>query len=369
MLMSNAAAAAAYGSAPETRAPTTDYVERVRKSAASLPPLTLLEDGLYVDDDDLHTPTAAASTRGLPPRHRSVRLVHAWTVWPAKNVFCCFGYCMTGPEEDVGPNTCAWLTMITPMVLFFYVWGTELTETLPPLFTGVAAACFGSSIIFLLITSFTDPGILPRNPDPQVLRQPQPPMYRNRTDEYGNVQTDTWCTTCHIYRPPRATHCQDCDNCVRDFDHHCPFTRNCIGARNYGFFICFLSSLSLSLAVLLCGCMLLGTVAENHGTVLGKPLKEPLEGNRRLINFSLVAFSTFMGMMIWGFTAYHLTLVIGGMTTKEHIKGRKHGAKRLTVMDRCCAIQPSELEPYKLVPDPYDRPPPRVVPVVGYEQL
>ena len=243
------------------------------------------------------------------------------------------------------------------------------SETLPPLFTGVAAACFGSSIIFLLITSFTDPGILPRNPDPQVLRQPQPPMYRNRTDEYGNVQTDTWCTTCHIYRPPRATHCQDCDNCVRDFDHHCPFTRNCIGARNYGFFICFLSSLSLSLAVLLCGCMLLGTVAENHGTVLGKPLKEPLEGNRRLINFSLVAFSTFMGMMIWGFTAYHLTLVIGGMTTKEHIKGRKHGAKRLTVMDRCCAIQPSELEPYKLVPDPYDRPPPRVVPVVGYEQL
>jgi len=207
MLMSNAAAAAAYGSAPETRAPTTEYVERARKSAASLPPLTLLEDGLYVEDHDLHTPTAAASTRGLPPRHRPVRLVHAWTVWPAKNVFCCFGSCMTGPEEDVGPNTCAWLTMITPMVLFFYVWGTELTETLPPLFTGVAAACFGSSIIFLLITSFTDPGILPRNPDPQVLKQPQPPMYRNRTDEYGNVQTDTWCTTCHIYRPPRATHC------------------------------------------------------------------------------------------------------------------------------------------------------------------
>ena len=29
---------------------------------------------------------------------------------------------------------------------------------------------------------------------------------------------------------------------VRDFDHHCPFTRNCIGARNYSCFIAFLVS-------------------------------------------------------------------------------------------------------------------------------
>ena len=87
-----------------------------------------------------------------------------------------------------------------------------------------------------------------------------------------------YCFTCKIFRPPRASHCSICDNCVGKweyknvlywkynfffflnrnifkililkfnfadrFDHHCPWVGNCVGRRNYRFFYAFIVSLS-----------------------------------------------------------------------------------------------------------------------------
>ena len=48
------------------------------------------------------------------------------------------------------------------------------------------------------------------------------------------------CVTCNIFRPPGASHCRICDNCVLGFDHHCYYISNCVGKRNHKFFYCFL---------------------------------------------------------------------------------------------------------------------------------
>ena len=206
---------------------------------------------------------------------------------------------MTGPTDDFGPNTCAWLTVLTPMLLFFYVWGDALAEA-STLLLGIVTFCFGSTIFWFLATSFTDPGILARNTDPLAAKQPTPPLLRHRVDEDGVSVTDTWCTTCLIYRPPRASHCPDCDNCVRDFDHHCPFTRNCIGQRNYPLFLAFLMSVSASLGVLLFACLVLSGGLTRPAAVT--TLDDIELAN--LINLLLILFGVCLALLMWGFTGY-----------------------------------------------------------------
>ena len=49
-------------------------------------------------------------------------------------------------------------------------------------------------------------------------------------------------------------------------------------------------------------------------------------------------------------TCSRWVLVVGGLTTKEHIKGRKNGVSPISVAQRCCMVAPSEIDPRRLVP-------------------
>jgi len=51
---------------------------------------------------------------------------------------------------------------------------------------------------------------------------------------------EKFCSTCSLWRPPRATHCSTCGVCVREFDHHCGVIGNCVGEGNHRFFLALL---------------------------------------------------------------------------------------------------------------------------------
>lgn len=91
----------------------------------------------------------------------------------------------------------------------------------------------GASLVCMICCSTIDPGIIP--PQTLALKPKNAVVVRIRN---GEVMCKV-CDTCNILRPPRSTHCQFCDVCVEEFDHHCGVLGMCVGRRTYRFFCGF----------------------------------------------------------------------------------------------------------------------------------
>ncbi|CAP33980.2 Protein CBG15860 [Caenorhabditis briggsae] len=126
--------------------------------------------------------------------------------------------------------------MIATLTLYF-VFDAPFLWNISPAIPIVAAVVSITVISNFLATSFTDPGILPRVENLEIIEaerqengvpstseipaDPNTPRPRFRdviiNGEHVKMK---YCTTCRLYRPPRCSHCAVCDNCVLMFDHH-----------------------------------------------------------------------------------------------------------------------------------------------------
>ena len=101
---------------------------------------------------------------------------------------------------------------------------------------------FGS-FFFLIICIFSDPGVLPKDTNTLTEQDLKSLNFLKKKKYYfirGTKFKVKFCPTCHIFRGPAVSHCKKCNNCVDNFDHHCPWLGNCIGKNNYFYFFIFL---------------------------------------------------------------------------------------------------------------------------------
>lgn len=107
---------------------------------------------------------------------------------------------------------------------------------------------------FMVVTS--DPGSVPQNWRPitdeeAAEAQTMPmsaslPSMSNTTCPQplvggtGQIPGLRYCAKCENIKPPRSHHCRVCQRCILKMDHHCVWVVNCVGARNYKFFLLFL---------------------------------------------------------------------------------------------------------------------------------
>lgn len=140
----------------------------------------------------------------------------------------------------------AWLLIIGPSMLQIFM-VNPLFGSRESLINSFYCITMLTSLTFLFLTTFTDPGILPRA-DPMEQRNKLRNMFIAVNDDIeidhvtivkGKEVVCMKCRTCNIFRPPRSFHCSDCQACIEVHDHHCPWVGTCVAKRNHRYFLLF----------------------------------------------------------------------------------------------------------------------------------
>eukprot|EP01083_Nonionella_stella_P194614 717689_1 len=216
--------------------------------------------------------------------------------WAGNNMFCCNRALVYGPDGGVTFWTI--IVIVVPSVLFLIFVGPDI-HFVVDIFAGILVALS----LFFLVRTARDPGIIPRGDIPSILAGNQ--FLLDKGYKY--------CTTCHLFRPPRAKHCGTCDNCVMEFDHHCPWVGTCVGSRNYRFFLSFV----------LCATILALFTSAICLAVLGSEIRS--EGFSSAVNskpwaLGILVYSAVCLMSVGGLVCYHLYLVATAQTTNENLR-------------------------------------------------
>ncbi|XP_055526865.1 palmitoyltransferase app isoform X2 [Wyeomyia smithii] len=257
----------------------------------------------------------------------SQKVTKKWEIFAGRNKFYCDGYLMTAPNSGVFYFTVVLITGTSG--LFFAVDCPFLAERITPAIPIIGGILFVFTMSSLFRTSFSDPGIIPRASQdeaayiekqievPNSLNSPtyRPPPRTKEVFVKGQTVKLKYCFTCKIFRPPRASHCSLCDNCVDRFDHHCPWVGNCVGKRNYRFFYMFIVSLAF-LAVFIFSC------TTTHIVLLFKDEDQFFDIVKKTPFSVIIAIICFCSVWsVIGLAGFHTYLTTSDQTTNEDIKG------------------------------------------------
>lgn len=185
----------------------------------------------------------------------------------------------------------------------------------------VAEAVISQTLAALLFISFvravlTDPGSVPDTPEwrPEIRNchagsSMVPTAIREVKSRNGAPR---WCKHCLHWKPDRAHHCRVCKSCVLRMDHHCPWIANCVGFRNYKFFL--LLAFYGELNCLFVAVTMLESVTES--------LVMEASPARRFMLVLTVTLSVILGILLAAFLWFHCWLMSKAMSTIEFCETR-----------------------------------------------
>ncbi|CAL9069462.1 probable protein S-acyltransferase 4 isoform X1 [Musa acuminata AAA Group] len=278
-----------------------------------------------------------------PQQSKPLRLYQAWK---GNNRFFCGGRFIFGPDVSslflstfliAGPSITFCCQIIIKILKYEKLDMSEHVVHHPILGLPVLIVTLVitiSDLMFLFMTSSRDPGIVPRNTRPPEVDEgfsvttPSVEWISGRTPHLRIPRTKDvivngfsvkvkYCDTCMLYRPPRASHCSVCNNCVQKFDHHCPWVGQCIGLRNYRFFCLFIStSTFLCIYVFTFSWLNIITERNHYHNSVWKSMKG------EVLSLVLIVYTFIIVWFVGGLTVFHFYLMSTNQTTYENFRYR-----------------------------------------------
>ncbi|KAF8409570.1 hypothetical protein HHK36_005648 [Tetracentron sinense] len=240
----------------------------------------------------------------------------SYQVWPGKNVFFFRGRLICGPDPR-GLLLTAFSIIISSWIFAVYI-GDDISKHSDLIIT----FCVILTVIVLvnlIMVSTIDPGIIPRNNKPSMEEEVGTSHgIRKKMVTVNGVEVKMkYCQICRIFRPPRSCHCAICDNCVEKFDHHCPWVGQCIGLRNYRFYLMFVSSaLIFFLYIFAFSCRRINQRMSQTGTGLFGVVRNCPE------TLALASFSFAAIWFLGGLASFHVYLITLNQTAYENFRQR-----------------------------------------------
>ncbi|XP_076818950.1 uncharacterized protein LOC143464826 isoform X2 [Clavelina lepadiformis] len=334
-----------------------------KKSAMTASPASVSERA--AQNGAATTSTRVSTTSSTSPIHQSVRRIRKWEVFPGRNKFHCDGRIIMARQTGILYFTIS-LIVVTVALFFAFECRLTLVTDIPygffiPIVCGLL---FFFNMACLLRTAWSDPGIIPRATAEEATYIEKCLQDRSKTEGGSAYRPPPrtldieingaplklkYCFTCKIFRPPRASHCSLCDNCVENFDHHCPWVGNCVGRRNYRYFYLFVTSLTFL-------CLFIFAFSITHMVLLSKKeaggFVDALKISPGSVLEIVVCF--FSVWSVVGLSGFHSYLIAQSLTTNEDIKGtwsKKHHKDGKNPFDHgnllnnCCYLLCAPLPP------------------------
>lgn len=256
-----------------------------------------------------------------------------YQVWKGNNKFLCGGRIVFG--DDAGSLILTSILIGAPAITFCVRMIVKTRGHSPffiyPVLTGAILLTL-LDFVFLFLTSGRDPGIIPRNSEPPefdegsnfntpsmewVAAKASSTMKIPRVKDVmvnGHSVKVKFCDTCLLYRPPRASHCSVCNNCVMKFDHHCPWVGQCIGLRNYANFMMFIST-STVLCTYVFVFSWINILLERRRSIWRVMSHD-------VLSLVLIIYCFVIIWFVGGLTVFHFYLICTNQTTYENFRYR-----------------------------------------------